>query len=284
MISTIRPIFSGNALRLFLEPPSGALEWKILRKSSDTFTGPTDASAYVAYAGTDLQIVDAASLQNDTPVFYRAYYFNGSTWTASATASGTPSASYGDSSTDALGLLRERLEAGLAVEVSRGTFTPEQGYIQVLTAPPISDGGVHMPVVTVHLTNEEPAERAIGEQIAADEFSYVDGAWEESEGWLARVQIEIVGWSLNPDERIEMRKALRRILVANLSVFDAAGMVEINFNMSDLDALNGEYAANIFQVVCGFSCLAPVRVTSEATAINSVVSAPSAERVPFSIN
>lgn len=271
MIFTVRPLSSGNAIQLFLAPPSGAKLWRVLRKGADDFAGVTDPDAFVAYEGEERTIVDASFLQNEVVAFYRAFYFDGADWAPSATVSGTPRATYADHSTDALTVLRDRLEAGLAVEVARGKLAPSHGYIQVLTAPPAADGGVQLPVVTVHLTSEDQGERGIGEQIDIDRIDPLTGDWLEAEGWLARVQLEVIGWCLNPDERIELRKALRRIVVASLPVFDAAGMVEITFNQQDVDALSGEYAANIYQVVCGFACMAPVKVTGTADPISDVV-------------
>lgn len=270
MIFTVRPLYSGNALHISLVPPAAATRWRLLRKGADNFVGESDPDAYVAYEGSDRSIVDCHALQNEIPAFYRAYYWDGSIWTASATATGTPQATYQDASTDALSVVRDRLEAGLATEVARGVLQPGHGYIQVLTSPPVADGGVQLPVVTVHLTNEDPADRGVGEMLEPDTFNTLSGKWVESEGWLARVQLEIVGWSLNPDERIELRKALRRIIVANLAVFDSFGMVEITFSQQDADALNGEYAANVYQVVCNFACEAPVKVTNNVDPISDV--------------
>lgn len=277
MISSVRPLYAGNALQVTLVPPAGAKLWRLLRKGADTFTGESDAQALVAYEGTERCVVDAAvGLINETPAFYRAYYWDGAAWTASATASGTPRASYQDASTDALSLVRDRLEAGLAVEVTRGTFNVERGYIQVLTAPPAADT-VELPVVTVHLELEKPGVRGIGEMPAADEIDGVDGQWVEHEGWLADVRLEVVGWSLNPDERIELRKALRRIVVANLPVFDAAGMVEIEFQQRDVDAISGEFAAPVYQSVGDFTCQAPVVVTDKVDPISDVITTTTAE-------
>lgn len=275
MIFTVRPLPVGNALHLSLVPPAGATRWRLLRKGADDFTGEADPEAHVAYEGQDRIITDTHFLQNDVPAFYRAYYWDGAAWSASPTASGTPRATYQDSSTDVLSVVRDRLEAGLAVEVARGALQPTQGFIQVFTAPPVADGGVQLPVITVHLENEDPGDRGIGEMVDADEFNSLAGTWSESEGWLAKVDLEIVAWSLNADERIELRKALRRILIANLPVFDSFGMVEITFNLRDMDALSGEYAANIYQVMCRFTCMAPVKVTNTAdpiTDVNVVVS------------
>lgn len=283
MIFTVRPLYSGNALHLSLVPPAGATRWKVLRKGSDDFTGENDPDAYLAYDGNERSITDFKHLLNGVPAFYRAYYWNGSVWTASATVSGTPVAAYQDATTDVLETVRERLERGLAVEVARGALQPERGYIQVFTAPPVADGGVSLPVVTVHLTSEDQAERGIGELIDIDELDAASGQWIESEGWLAKVQLEVVAWSLNPDERIALRKALRRIIVANLPVFDSVGMIEINFSQSDVDALSGEYGANIYQAMGNFTCLAPVKVTGSAAPITDIEVTVSGEVVNVTI-
>jgi hypothetical protein len=96
----------------------------------------------------------------------------------------------------------------------------------------------------------------------------------------ADVQIEITAWSLNPDERIELRKAIRRILVANLSIFDAAGMLEIEFSARDADFISGEFAANVFTAVYSFTCQAPVIVTDKVDPITDVQVTANADRPP----
>lgn len=273
MISSVRPLYAGNALQLTLAPPTGALLWRVLRKAADDFTGADDAAALVAFEGNATRFIDAEpGLENEIPAFYRAYYStDGAAWTASATASGVPLATYEDHSTDAMSVVRNRIDAGLAVEVGRGILSPasEVARISVLTAPPAAEM-VSLPAVTVHLSDESPSERVLGEMIDGDS-RLVDGRWVEHEGWMAAVKLEIVVWSLNPDERIALRKAVRRILVANLQVFDEAGMTEIEFSASDIDAVNGEYAANVYQTMFSFSCLAPVIVSSKVNAISDVL-------------
>lgn len=280
MISSVRPLIAGNALQLTLVPPAGAVLWRLLRNGADSFAGENDPSALVAYEGTETVIVDAApGLINEVPAFYRAYYWNNNAWVASASASGTPRATYQDASTDALGLVRDRLEAGFQVEVQRGTLKPKCGYIQVLTAPPVAEE-VELPVVTVHLELEKPGSRGIGEMIASDSFNELANKWIEHEGWLADVRLEITGWSLNPDERIELRKAMRRILVANLPIFDAAGMVEIEMSQRDVDLLEGQFAAPVYQIVADFTCQAPVIVTDAVDPIADVELTVHADREP----
>lgn len=261
MISIVQPIHAGNALRLFIEPPAGAVRWKVLRKGSDTFSGVDDPSALVAYDGDELVVVDSAFLPNGVMAFYRPYYTtDGLAWTAGPTAYGTPAATYEEHTTDVMSLVRERMEAGLKVEVERGNLQNDLGYIQVYTAPPSLEQNLLFPLVTITLDEDSSDNRAIGENISGDEYDAVGFAWEESEGWLANVQITLVGWSLNSDERIELRKAIRRVIIANLGVFASHGMDQVNLQMNDVDAVNGEYGAPIYQVMANLSCTAPVRV------------------------
>lgn len=271
MISMIQPLHVGNALRLFLQPPAGAVRWKVLRKGNGTFSGHDDGSAIVAYEGDETVIVDTAFLQNEVMAFYCPFYTSdGATWTAGPVASGTPAAIYEEHTTDVLSFLRDRLEAGLLVEVQRGNFVPELGYIQVYTAPPSLEQNLRLPLVTVHLDNEDSSERAIGEDISGDQFDAIGFDWQESEGWLANVRVMVIGWSLNSDERLELRKAIRRIIIANLPVFAAQGWEQVNLSQQDIDAINGEYTAQLYQVMSTFTCVAPVRVSGTVGAIREV--------------
>lgn len=269
MITTVQPIHAGNALRLFLEPPTGAVSWRVLRKGSDTFTTHEDDTAFLAYEGDEKVIVDARYLKNEQMAFYKPFYFDGTAWAAGPTASGTPAAIYEEHSTDVLSFLRERLEAGLLVEVERGNLSSDIGYVQVYTAPPSLEQDLRFPLVTIHLDSESPAERGLSEDISGDEFDAIGFDWLESEGWLAQVQLQIIGWSLNSDERIELRKAIRRLIVANLPIFDAEGMQQITITQQDVDAVNGEFGAPLYQVMSSFSCLAPVRVGGRITTVVS---------------
>lgn len=262
MLSRIEAPAVGNALRVFFEPPVGALQVRLLRKVSDTFTGHDDGQALLVFAGDPTNaILDDALLQNGTTYFYRAYYLIASAWVPSTSMSAVPNAVYADASTDVLDVVRDRLQKGLQVEVGRGNFASDADdkYIKVLNAPPLEEN-TRWPVVTVHLTSEAPAYRGLGEMVEADDFLEIDGTWGSGEGWLAKVQLSIVAWSLNPDERIDLRKALRRLIVGNLSVFDEHGMVEIEFSQQDIDAVSGEFAAPVYQVMNTFTCVAPVRV------------------------
>lgn len=263
----IVPLAVGNALRVFLEPPDGALTWRILRKTADTFVDQNDANALVVYEGNERSALDTQYLQNGTLYYYRAYYWDGTAWTASTTVTATPNTTYQDCSTDVLSILRERIDLGMQAEIQRGTFSPVDGVIKVLVSTPIFEDS-RWPMVSVHLLSETPSERALGELIETDIFDGVK--WDEHEGWLADVQVAVIGWSLNPDERIELRKALRRIIVANLQVFDSFGIVTPAFNIQDVDAVGGEYPAPVFQAAGTFTCAAPVVVRDQVDPITDV--------------
>lgn len=265
MISIIRPIAVGNALRLFLEPPAGATKWRVLRKGSDTIASFDDPSALLVFEGETKFFVDAASLPNEVMAFYKPFYWVNGAWVAGQGSSGTPAAIYEDHSTDVVAFLRERLEAGLQVEVQRGNFNTELGYIQVYTAPPSLEQNLMFPCVTVELNDEGRGESGIGEDIGSDEDD------EESEGWLEDVSVSMVAWSLNPLERIELRKALRRLLLANLPVLDDHGIQQVSFRFSDVNAVNGEFGAPVYQVLCNLSCVAPARVSARVSTIQDVV-------------
>lgn len=271
-IRMIQPLPAGNALRLLLDPPAGAERWRVLKMASDSFGGPDDLDhAVIAYEGDELTITDARALTNEVAVFYRPYYqMSDGSWEAGATATGTPAATYADHSTDVQSFVRDRLEAGLREEVRRGSMIAELGYIQVYTAPPSMDDNIHFPLVTVTLEYERPRERGIGESFGGDTFDAIGFSWHEVEGWLADVRLQIVGWSLNPDERRALRKALRRVIVANLPVFSSQGFDLIEVDMNDVDAVSGEYAANMYQVMASFSCIAPVVVGADVPAVADV--------------
>jgi hypothetical protein len=270
MISLIQPVAAGNALRIFLEPPPGAVWWRLLRKVADTFTDESDPDALLIYEGSaEKNTLDIAQLVNGTLYYYRPYYRVGADWVAGATVTATPNATYEGIGGDVLELVRDRLDLGLQEEVRRGALTHDQGHIKVLTAPPIFEDTV-FPVVTVHLTEDSPAERAIGEMVEEDQFDADSFGWAEKEGWLARTSLTIMGWTMNPDERIDLRKALRRLVQANLPIFDFAGMVQIEFSQQDTEDF-ASYSAPVYQVLCTFSCLSPAQVGAKVGAIRDVV-------------
>lgn len=268
MISFVFPLAIGNAMTVQLEPPAGAEKWRVLRKIVDSFSGFDDMDALLVYEGDDKSFLDASYLKNDQLYFYRAYYWIGDEWVDGGGNSGTPRATYGDDSVDVQSFVRDRVDAGLQEEVARGMLRPRSGSVQVLTAPPVYEE-TRWPVVCIRMINDHPQHRGLGEIIQTDEF---DGdAWEDTEGWLASVQLSVEAWSMNPDERIALRKSIRRIIVGNLAAFELAGMSTIEFSQQDTEALNGEFPAPVYQSVGTFTCLAPVVVGGRVAPIREVI-------------
>ena len=252
----ILPDASGNALRLYLQPPVNAVGWVIRRNTQPDFT-----SAPIVFQGTDEVVVDTLALENQTKYFYQVEYtFPKGVKAVGNVLSGTPDHKYEDYTTDVVELLRERLEAGLMEEVKRGTLFNELGYVQVLTAPPSLQNNLAFPLVTLILESESPAERSIGDLVDDESFDEISGEWIEQSGWLADVNISITGWSLNPTERIDLRKAIRRIIIANFTVMAAKGILLPYLTLTDSDAVSGEFDAPLYLVNGDFKCQAPVRV------------------------
>jgi hypothetical protein len=110
--------------------------------------------------------------------------------------------------------------------------------------------------------------RGIGETLAPDEFDGDD--WEVGEGWLSRVRLDIIGWSQNAIERQSLRQAIRRVIIANLPVFDSAGMIQIDLSQSDTEEPNGDKNTVIYKSVGSFSCVAPVQIVSKQDEIIDV--------------
>jgi hypothetical protein len=256
MLTWIQPLIAGNAVRMIVTPPAGAVLWRILRRTADAFTGHNDPGAVWAYEGSDNCIVDTHALVNGTAYYYRAYWFDGVAWHDAGVRSVVPVYDVNDGGNDVLTLLRERIEVGMAAELRAGRLRHPENQIKVLTAPPQTEDTV-LPVVTVKLSQDAPAERDVGDDflgfVQGDE-SYLD--FGETEGWLSRVVIDVVGWAINPDERIAIRKSLRRVVQANMPVFSDRGLTLIEFSQRDENDMES-YNVPMYQSVGAFSCLAP---------------------------
>lgn len=271
MISFLQPLPIGNAVKVVFAPPAGALT-RILRKLTDDFTGPADDTALVVFEGEGDIKVDTNTLVNGTPYYYKPYYtFDETTWTTAPSATATPSATAGVDEVDGLEVLRQRLAAGLKVESDAGRLplNSKGGQITVVTSPPRLDNIV-LPVVSVHLRSDRSQGRGIGETIGADTYSGIGDNWGESQGWLGRVDLDIVGWTDNGKVRAQLRKAIKKIVVGNFSVFEDAGMSQIDATFSDVEDFDS-YNMLMFQAMASFSYTAPFAVTSSAGVVDDVI-------------
>ena len=247
-ISFIQAISAGNALRIGLYLPPGASFVRLLRQPTDAFAGPDDASALVvaehSCAGA---VIDITSLTNGTPVFYCAYVNRNGAWDDGCTASGTPAATYCDGGPDVQEIVRSRVEAGLAVEVARGAIrAPKSGVIPVVDSPYALADRMVYPYATVHFDRCTPSERYLGEDVT--------GVGDD-EGFLATTALNVAVVTQNPDERILLRKALNRILLANFDVFGQLGLLRPTFSLADSEQLpDGTAGAVMFMSGGSFTC------------------------------
>lgn len=258
MIALIQTLPIGNALRVHLRPPDGASRWRLLRKPADAFAGHDDPAAHLVLdSDQETVALDRGGLVNGQTYFYRSFALVGGDWVASPSVGAIPQQELEDRSVDVLSLVRERLEMGLQADIDAGRLRHRFGRVPVLTAPPVFEDTA-WPVVVVHLQSDAPSVHGLGMVLdpgLADE----NGDWTDMEGYLSAVNLTIAGWSLNPDERIALRKALKRVLIGNMPVFDDAGMVNIDTQFSDTEDFQS-YSAPVYQAVCQFSCLAPSAV------------------------
>ncbi len=267
-ISRVSALPIGNALLIEMEPPKAAEFWRLLRRTDTAFAGPEDAEALVVHDGNDAAVIDDRAVINGVTYHYAAYYWMGSAWEASATHSGVAAATYRDESADAQTIVRDRLEAGLTVEVQRGVLEHQAGGIPVLTAPPSTED-TRWPVVTVHVRDAGDATRALGDLITPDVRDPITGEYIEGTGWLEDVKLEIIGWCLNANERQTLRQAIRRVIVGNIPVFGQHGMVECHLSQQDTEDFTS-YGSPVYMVSCTFSCQAPVLVANGAPHITDV--------------
>lgn len=266
MIAFIAPLPIGNAVRVLLSPPQGTVKARLLRKVTDDISSHDDASAAVIYEGSETSIVDTTALVNGQTYFYKEFDLSPlGAWSTSASLSATPSTDYGIFGPDALSVVRDRLAAGLKAAVLAGKLTHKNGSIPCLTAPPLYENTA-WPVVTVHLQSDAPEIRGIGEEVQADDFDIDTLAWDVSEGWISRVNIQIAAWALNPDERIALRQSIKAVIIANLPIFDSFGIVNVEITQSDVEDFES-YNAPVYQSITNFSCLAPSVVQSSVNTV-----------------
>lgn len=270
----------GNALRVFVVPPDGATLTRVLRRPTDAFTGADDAGAHLVGESDAHVFLDSTALINGQTYFYRDYHLVGGVWVAGTSVSGVPSAGYRDLSVEVVEHVRERVSAGLLVEIQRGSLQHETGRIPVLIASPTFED-TKWPVVTIHVASDSPEHRWIGEMEGPDWLDPIENEWVQTEGWLSNVRLTVAGWALNADTRAALRKAIKRIVMANLAVFDDRGMYQISLNQQDVDDFQS-YSAPVYQSIGQFSCLARSAVSVADSPLTDIVVSPPV--VPADLN
>lgn len=226
-----------------------------MRRMDEAFRDENDPDAVCIYDGCDEKtFLDTHFLTNGKTYFYRLFCKAGETWMVDDTKSAVPECTFTSGGEDPQLILRDRLDYGLAELLKRRQLHHPHGKIPVLTAPPTFDGTT-FPVVVVQFTSGASAEYGVGDFLG-ESLDEDDDEWEIDEGWLSQVQLTVVAWSLNADERIRLRRAIEYLLIANMSVLDASGISQISLQQSDHEDYQS-YAVPMYQSVSTISCLAP---------------------------
>ncbi|NCA72073.1 MAG: hypothetical protein EOM91_18740 [Sphingobacteriia bacterium] len=259
------PLPIGNAAKLFVNPPAGVERWRLRRSIAD-LTGPSDG--VLIYDGKDRMMWDLSIPESGT-YRYGVWYTrdDGATWVEPEFATLDASPDYASQGADAQTVVRDRLFLGLQHEVAAGRLRPPRGKtaIPVFTAPPAFDVG-NFPCLSVHLDSDGPAERGVGEDFPDTD---IEDAWLEDEGWIARHELTVIGWVLNADERIDLRQAIKRLVVGNLPIFEATGLLQVEFSQQDDEDFNS-YSAPVYLARGRFTCLAPYGVSTQVDPIREV--------------
>lgn len=261
MLAMAYPLPAGNAVRLILSPPSGAAELRIMRR--DDAVPPaseSDASALEVYRGSPVRShTDWAAVPDGVTLYYRAFWRVAGVWVDGGIKSVRADARFVDRSVEPLLVLRDRVDLGLRPYVARGELRPQTGAIPVLIASPLIEE-TPIPVVTVHLESESSEVVPVGSELA-DRGGVV--------GFLSRARMQVVGWSLNVDERLVLRRALTAILAANRDVFEEAGMAELDVSFADQDDFT-TYSAPLYQAIGTVSCVAVREIALPHTLVSAV--------------
>ncbi|TXH57670.1 MAG: hypothetical protein E6Q97_04145 [Desulfurellales bacterium] len=257
MISYGYPLSVGNAIYIPVTPPCDSQGMRVLRRFDGDFTGEDDPDAFVVYEGEPPSgVVDHLGLPNGVEAFYCAYSWDGAEWTASDVVSATPGSRIGNLQPDLVDIVRERIEVGLNDLVQRGVLAHESGAFQVAIAPPVFEESV-FPVVAVELSQDTDDVRFIGELIGEGRaLGNSPYPWLEVDGYLSRVIVSCTVWSLNPDERRLLRRALKAILIANLGVFNAAGAQNVGITLADEDDFKS-FSVPVYMVMSSVSATWP---------------------------
>lgn len=272
-IAYAAPLPSGNAAQIIITPQAGEVSWRVLRKvgamDSTNFSGPDDPSAMLIHDGNSRTINDFLGLVNGSPHTYIVYPFdaNGALMPLFAKATIIPNQDFEDTSVDVQEVVRGRIESVLTTMIAKGQLPITANQISVLSIP-FGSQNTPIPIVTVLLGSDVSDTRAIGDGLGAG--LPVDAVgWDESDGWLSRVSIDLCIWSLNPEERNDLRRAVKAAIVSSLGHFDDAGMVQIDLHLrdeEDCESMN----APLYKTTGVLSCLAPSSTVNHASRINTV--------------
>jgi len=258
MIGVVYPLSVGNAIYLSLNAPCAAEEVILLRRWDDDFGElPEDPDAVVVHSGDLIAgLVDWRGLVNGVVVYYRLYALEDGAWTASDVVSATPESSFEGINPDIVDLVRERVQDGLNSLLQRSLIKHPLGKFLVRTAPvPVKDA--NFPECWIELEQDTSDIRFVGDFLGDGTVTGdTDHPYYSTDGYLSKISIACTIASLNPDERRLLRRVLKSILIANLTVFGMHGADNMDLSFQDDDDFQ-TYNAPMYMVVARISCTYP---------------------------
>jgi hypothetical protein len=270
------PLSIGNAVKLSFIPPSDD-EWagtRILRKAGTisvpaVISGPTDAAATIIWdqsGETTNQSLDEArwmldiqGLVNGILYTYAAYAYDAvPNYSDVLTITVTPAVTYTYQSFELKDLFLDRLPVTMADELLRGMIRLKSGVtkIPVISASPAPGSEDTWPVVSVHLDSDAMNTEAIGHETGGQTFNEGTNLWVTNEGAYFAQAVSVLAWTLNPEERDEMRRALKRqITVVMHELVELGQAAQLGLNLQDAEEFS-LYPAPVYFAICHVTCLA----------------------------
>lgn len=247
----------GAAVFLYLaDIPCAARQLRVLRRWDANFPEQPieDAHTFAVFGGApQAGVLDWHGLVPGVEHWYADYYWVDGVWQRGEPRAVVPTLQMHPPSLDSLDVIRERTEIGLNALVQAGVLRHPRGQFSVLTAPPVLDDVV-FPAVAVHLEQAAPDQHYIGGFFSADVLE--SGCWRDGEGWRSRYSVMIESWSLNPDERRLLRRAIRDTLAASRDVLELCGIQELDVTLADDEDFQS-YNAPLYRTHARLSYLAP---------------------------
>jgi len=272
---------AGAAVYLALRAPADVSHLRVERRYDDQFADlPGGPDTTTVYAGPPADgVLDWHEVLVGVPHWYAAYGLKRGVWVRyGSPVSVTPTAQPHAPRSDALDVLRERIEVGLNALLDAGVLTHGSGRFRVLFGPPALDG-VEFPAVSLQLEQAAPDQQYIGGYLAAEVTE--SGDWSTQAGWYARYHVQVGLWSLNPDERRLLRASLRDILISNREIFELLGMQEMDVSLADHEDFTS-YSATVYISTARLVFLAPCTITMTENALSDVTVAVTAVHVAVS--
>lgn len=286
-----RPFAFGGAVRVFWINPTDATfdHVKVLRKTTGTFSGPSDPAATLIYTGRGLRtpsyqpvfradpataevrvrsLVDAQGVLWATTYYYALYALNAAETDVSAAvivSTTTPEISAFEE-VDLIAVLMDYVRAYFQRQIQTGALVLRPGITElpVLDGPPLIDT-VALPCLSIHLDADAPEAFALGDALTDGDAS--GDARVYRRGYLGTLTLAVTGWTENPDTRRALYRQLKACLIS------------VRPLLADLGAINptiaGHYAEDFEQYNLPMYLAALTLTATVETSVRAVPVAPS---------